>query len=175
MVRLPLTVEQALLGFLRRQPMHGYEIHQKLSDATGIGRVWRLKQSQLYALLNRLEEEGYIAATQELQENRPPRNVYHLTPDGETTFLDWVTEPVAHGRQFRVEFMVKLYFARLENPEVLQQLLDRQETACREWLTTNEAEAESLQQTAPYDWLVYRFRIGQIQAMLDWLELCRTA
>jgi DNA-binding PadR family transcriptional regulator len=41
-VNLPLSTEYALLGFLRRQPMHGYEIHQQLSDATGLGLVWRL-------------------------------------------------------------------------------------------------------------------------------------
>ena len=55
MVRRPLGVEQALLGFLTGRPMYGYEIHQCLSQPAGLGRVWRVKQSQAYALLARLE------------------------------------------------------------------------------------------------------------------------
>ena len=30
MIKQPLTIEHALLGFLRQQPMHAYEIHQTL-------------------------------------------------------------------------------------------------------------------------------------------------
>ena len=30
MIKQPLTIEYALLGFLRQQPMHAYEIHQTL-------------------------------------------------------------------------------------------------------------------------------------------------
>ena len=41
MIRQPLTIEYALLGFLRQQPRHGYEIYQQLSDPTGLGLVWR--------------------------------------------------------------------------------------------------------------------------------------
>src|SRR4051812_40584710 len=94
MVRLPLTTEHALLGFLRQQPMYGYEIHQQLSESAGLGLVWRLKQSQLYALLGKLEQEGYIVATLEAQDARPPRKVYRLTGSGHLAFLEWVQTPV---------------------------------------------------------------------------------
>ena len=75
-VNLPLTTEHALLGFLRRRPMYGYEIHQQLTHPTGLGLVWRLKQSQLYALLAKLEEAGYVTTTIEPQETRPPRKIF---------------------------------------------------------------------------------------------------
>ena len=82
MVKTPLSMEHALLGFVRQRPLHAYEIHQTLAQAEALGLVWHLKQGQTYALLARLEEAGYLAATIEPQDLRPPRKVLHLTPAG---------------------------------------------------------------------------------------------
>lgn len=68
-----LTIEHALLGFIYEQPTHGYDIYQQLAAQTGLWQVWRLKQSQLYALLTKLEENGYITADVQSQAARPPR------------------------------------------------------------------------------------------------------
>ncbi|MCB9076563.1 MAG: PadR family transcriptional regulator [Anaerolineaceae bacterium] len=172
-VNLPLSTEFALLGFLRRQPMHGYEIHQHLSDATGLGLVWHLKQSQLYALLSKLEREGYVTTTVEYQNTRPPRKMFELTETGRQTFQEWVQRPVQQGRKLRLDFMAKFYFAQMEGPEVALQLIEQQRLACRDWLHQLEQEAEPLRQSRPYDWLVHKFRIGQIEAMLAWLDTCQ--
>lgn len=173
MVRQPLTIEYALLGFLRRQPRHGYEIFQQLSDPTGLGLVWRLKQSRLYGLLAKLEEEGYLTTTLELQESRPPRKIFEMTERGQEAFLAWVERPAAHGRRFRLDFLAKLYFARQEGPDITQRLIEQQRAACQSWLAEQQAQAQGLEQTEPYDWLVHQFRASQLQAMLDWLDTCQ--
>lgn len=175
MKRSPLTIEHALLGFLAQQPMHGYEIYQRLSEAQGLGLVWHIKQSQLYALLGKLEGAGYIEARREPQENRPPRKVYELTESGVEAFQHWLESPVPRGRKLRLEFMAKLYFARRQGDTACRRLLDAQQAACQEWLTAQRHKAKALRQSQPYEWLVHRFRIGQIQAMLDWLETCESA
>ncbi len=168
-----LTVEQSLLGFLRQCPMHGYEIYQQLSASDGLGRVWRLKQSRLYALLSKLEDAGYVTATLEPQEARPPRKVFELTAEGRAAFLEWVQTPVQHGRQLRLEFLAKLYFARREGYETVEQLIERQRATCRGWLMEQQEMAESLPTEQLFDLLVHRFRIMQIEAMIDWLEVCQ--
>ncbi len=170
---LPLTIEYALLGLLCRQPRYGYEIHQQLADPTGLGLIWHLKQSQVYALLAKLEQQGYVDQTLQPQDARPPRKVFTLTEIGRQAFLDWVQTPVARGRGFRLDFLAKLYFARQEGDAVAQKLLDRQQTACQDWLTEQQARAEGLVDSRPFDWLVHQFRISQITAMLDWLNTCR--
>jgi DNA-binding PadR family transcriptional regulator len=172
-VNLPLSTEFALLGFLRRQSMYGYEIHQQLSADTGLGLVWRLKQSQLYALLTKLEREGYVATSIEYQEARPPRKMFELTEAGQQVFLDWVEQPVPQGRKLRLDFLAKLYFARFEGLEVAGRLIEQQRAACRNWLDSQAAEAESLRADRRYDWLVHKFRIGQIEAILAWLDTCQ--
>lgn len=174
-VTVPLSTEFALLGFLRRQAMYGYEIHQQLSDATGLGLVWRLKQSQLYALLTKLEREGYVATTIEYQEARPPRKMFELTEAGRQVFLDWVQQPVPQGRKLRLDFLAKLYFAQFEGTEVAARLIDQQRAVCRTWLRQMEEEAEALRSSQPYDWLVHKFRMGQIEAILAWLDTCQEA
>lgn len=172
-VNLPISTEFALLGFLRQQPMHGYEIHQHLSDPTGLGLVWRLKQSQLYALLTKLEREGYVTTTIEYQDTRPPRKIFELTEAGRQAFLEWVQRPVPQGRKLRLDFLAKLYFAHREGPEVVSRLIEQQRAACRSWLDQQQEEIGLLRQTHPYDWLVHQFRIGQIEAMLAWLDTCQ--
>jgi PadR family transcriptional regulator AphA len=175
MVSSPLTLEHALLGFVRHQPMHAYEIHQKLAQSTDLGRVWHLKQSHLYALLGRLEEAGYVVTTTEIQGARPPRKMLSLTPAGRAAFERWQVTPVAHGRDFRLEFLAKLYFAGESGLETVNELIDAQRSVSRGWLADLRAQADALSADRRYDWLVLEFRIQQIEAILSWLDTCAAA
>lgn len=176
MTRATFSIELALLGFLRREPMHGYAIHQQLADLAGLGPVWQIKLGRLYALLGKLEEAGHITATTVPQENKPPRKLFHLTDAGRQAFLAWVAQPVQHGRSLRLEFLVKLYFARQEGADVAARLLAAQRRQCRGWLAAEqEIVNEEMANGRRYNLLVHQFRSGQIQAMLDWLELCEEA
>jgi DNA-binding PadR family transcriptional regulator len=172
MVKLPLTVELGLLGFLRRQPMYGYELHQMLSESADLGLVWRLKQSQLYALLAKLEAEGYLESTVEPQGSRAPRKFFKLTPLGEQVYHEWVRSPVAHGRDVRIEFLAKLFFARTHGPQAVAQLITDQRAVVEAQRAELQAQAAELQASRPYDWLVLQFRSGQLEAILSWLDLC---
>lgn len=172
MVAAPLTVEHALLGFLRDRSMYPYEIYQTLSQARDLGRVWHLKQSHLYAILDRLEEAGYVATTIEPQETRPPRKITSLTPEGREAFQRWVTAPVAHGRDFRLEFLAKLFFAGQDGPDAVVALVGRQRDVCARWLEDLNAQREAIPSDRPFDRLVLDFRIRQITAILSWLDVC---
>jgi DNA-binding PadR family transcriptional regulator len=172
--RTPLSIEWSLLGFLAEQPLHGYEIHQRLSQAAELGLVWQLKQSRLYALLARLEGRGYVDHTMEPQDARPPRKVYALTPEGKAALETWLHTPVEHGRDFRLEFLAKLYFAQREGEGVLRALFGAQRGLCQRWLALQQAALET-REPDTFEWLVYRFRLGQVQAILEWLEVSEGA
>jgi PadR family transcriptional regulator AphA len=163
-----------LLGFLVEQPMHGYEICQRLSQAAELGLVWHLKQSRLYALLTRLEERGYIDCTLEPQDSRPPRKVYTLTPEGQAALDTWLQSPVTHGRDFRLEFLAKLYFTQREGEAMLCALFEAQRSLCQRWLEQQQAALDALEQ-GTFEWLVYRFRLGQVQAIVQWLDVSEAA
>ncbi len=143
MVAVPMSVEWSLLGFLRQQPMHGYEIARRLSNPEGIGLVWRLKQSHVYALLAKMEARQYVAHTVQ-EEGARPRKVYYVTERGTKAFLDWLGRPVAHAREMRLEFLAKLYFATLEGPVQASHLLAAQREFIRRWIDEQQALAEPL-------------------------------
>ena len=171
----PAGLECALLGLLRGTPTHAYELHQRLARAEALGLVWHLKQSHLYALLTRLEEAGYLATAMEPQGARPPRKMLSLTQAGRDAFARWAAEPVAHGRDFRLEFLAKLYFAAREGSAAVAALVERQRTACATWLADLRAESARLDDTQLYARLVLDFRSSQIEAILAWLETCASA
>jgi DNA-binding PadR family transcriptional regulator len=175
MIRLPLTTELALLGFLYEQPMYGYEIHQQMSDPQGLGQVWNLKQSQLYALMSKLEEEEFLSSEIQTQETRPPRKVFHLTDRGTQVFVDWLHSPVAHGRDMRLDFLVKLYFLQKEGPAAVSQLMQKQREVVLGWLSYQDENVTPTQNPPTYEWYVRQFRTEQNRAFQAWLDTCQQA
>jgi DNA-binding PadR family transcriptional regulator len=169
-----LSIEHALLGFLLNQPLHGYEIHQRLQEAHALGQIWRVKQAKLYALLAKLEADQLIVAELIEQEARPPKRLLHLTNTGRTTFLTWSSTPVTHGRDVRIEFLAKLFWAQQQSPAAIQYLLAVQREVTKTLLVEicHELEADGAAQ--PYSWLVHQFRRGQLEAVLAWLDTCET-
>jgi PadR family transcriptional regulator AphA len=155
----------ALLGFVRQQPRHGYDIHRQLSQSPELRSVWRVKQSRLYALLARLEEMGLLMSTAEPQDGRPPRKVFHLTAAGAVAFDEWLAQPVAQPREIRLEFMLKLYFALREGGETAARLVERQRAVCAGWLVDKGEAAD-----APFARAVASYRRAHVRAIGEWLD-----
>lgn len=154
----------ALLGFVSREPSHGYDIYNRLTHTPELRRVWRVKQGRLYAMLGRLEEDGLLWATTETPTNRPPRKVFHLTEAGTVAFRAWLTEPVALPREMRLEFMLKLYFAMQAGRETAVRLVAQQRAVCAGWLETQAGEPDGSFLQA-----VVSYRRAHIQAIGQWL------
>ncbi len=161
----------ALLGLLMAGPRHGYELHRDFR--AGLGRVWQIGLSQLYAQLKRLAEAGLVTVETEAQPSRPPRKVYRLTPAGREAFLAWLQRPTPHVRGIRLEFLARLYFYRelgLPGLEALvagQAVLFRQRAAA---LAESAAASDD-----EFLRLVYEFRRMQLAAVIAWLERCLEA
>jgi DNA-binding PadR family transcriptional regulator len=68
-------VRGAILALLAEEPMHGYEMIQRLEERTG-GR-WRPSAGSIYPTLQLLEDEGLVSA-----EEVDGRRVFSLTDDG---------------------------------------------------------------------------------------------
>ena len=63
--------ELLLLGLLRSQEMHGYELNEFIDSH--LGATVHLKKPTAYRLLNGIVDEGWISYTEEQEGNRPPR------------------------------------------------------------------------------------------------------
>ncbi len=166
-----VSPQPAILGLLMRQPKHGYELYQEFSR--GLGRVWEIGQSRLYGQLKRLEEDGLVAVRTELQSSRPPRKVYHLTPEGQAAFEEWVHRPTPYLRHIRVEFLARLYFFHWLSLDGLEQLVADQKGVCRAQVERFDRLAGETDDS--FRRLVLEFRRGQLEAVIRWLDRCPEA
>ncbi len=168
-MRKELAPEWALLGLLTQKPMHGYELHRYFTDPSALGQVWYLGLSQMYKLLKELERQGYLEVTVESQDSYPARKVYHITPSGRAAFLLWMEKPVSNTRLIRVEFLAKLFLAQLLGSEMIERVIGTQLETCQAQLTRLQERVSD----EGFEHLIFRFRQGQIQAIIDWLKYCR--
>lgn len=169
MVRRPPGIELALLGFLCKRPEHGYQIHQTASAPTGLGLTWRQKQSQIYALLTRLEKDGYVTSSLQSQEPHPPRRVFKLTSEGRKAYLGWLLNPVKVPRLIRQEFLAKLFFLQ-GKPKATRLLISRQRDICQRWLGDFKQQADQYE-SGVYGWQTFQYRIKHVESILAWLDM----
>ena len=169
----PLSLEYILLGFLCQGPIHGYDLYKKISNFESISLFWHIKQSQLYALLDKLEEDSLLTSKMVPGEAHLMRKEYQITSMGRTSFLTWVTCPVSHGRDMRQVFLAKLYFTQKSGVEVSMELIEEQKAECAEWLSSLHISYSKTTNEQHYERMLFQFRISQIQAMIEWLDYCR--
>ncbi|QYK51722.1 MAG: PadR family transcriptional regulator [Anaerolineales bacterium] len=162
--------DETILGILAAEPQHGYQLLARFQSKADLGRVWTLSTSQLYAVLKRLETEGLIRGKTVQSGDAPPRREYSTTAAGRRRLDAWLQTPAlsASVRQVRVQFMSRLYVARLLG-QPTQALVDMQRAVCekqrRQLLAARDASGEMEE-------LVLDFVLGQLDAVLAWLDRC---
>jgi DNA-binding PadR family transcriptional regulator len=174
------VAEYALLGLLREGPRHGYRLAAEFGAQGRLGVALRLKMSQMYAYLHKLERQGLLLAHDEPgAAARRTRRVFALTLAGERTFDAWLAEPVEAMREMRLAFMLKLAFT-LDDPVAALALLDRQRAATAAWLERlrageGGAGGRGLERPAhgALTWLALRRRVLLTEAALAWLDETR--
>ena len=142
-------IKLAVLGLLKEQPLHGYELKKRLGDV--LGRMSRVSFGSLYPALRRLETSGAVevidaddaqpfpmtgslsgeAAAFRAGRARPAvrargrrgKKVYAITPAGEQLFAELLASP-ADADDDR-SFSLKLAFGRHLAPEARLRLLER--------------------------------------------------
>jgi DNA-binding PadR family transcriptional regulator len=92
-----------MLAALGPGPLHGYGIIKAVEEMSD-GRV-RLRAGTLYAALERLETQGYVAFNGEGSQGGPARRYYRLTTAGQQLLADEASRLAANAR---------IAFARLQ-------------------------------------------------------------
>lgn len=82
-----------LLGLLRNQETHGYQLNDLID--THFGDHIDLKKPTLYDLLKKMTDDGWIESREEQAGNRPIRRVYVIKEAGEAAFQSLVRESLA--------------------------------------------------------------------------------
>jgi len=169
MMKQSLTVEYALLGFLWKEPLHGYDIFNKLKDSVEFGFAWRIKKSKLYALLNKLEQNNWLERDNEMENAQSTRKYFRLTEKGRLIFLNWVKSTVDLPRDFRLIFLTKLFFLLEIDPDMANHLIKEQLITCQTWLKNIQ---KNDQIESRFDKYFKSFKAYHIQSLIDWLDTC---
>jgi DNA-binding PadR family transcriptional regulator len=111
------VLDFAILGLLREQPRHGYELKRALGD---LG-FWQVSFGSLYPALRRLEKKGFIEAT--AGEGR--RKAYRMTEAGNEGLQETLAT-ADRGKDSDRTFQLRLAFlGYLEPAKRLPVLEDR--------------------------------------------------
>ncbi|MFC2029679.1 PadR family transcriptional regulator [Chloroflexota bacterium] len=156
--------ELLLLGLLRSQDMHGYQLHEAIDSHLGMGV--QLTKPTAYRLLSNMAEDGWVTFREEQEGSRPPRRVYAITPQGEATFQRLLRENLA--RYQASDFTCQIGLAFLDELSVTEALplLHQRRAGMEELLESTRAHGEhpgSLQ-------LMLERQVHLLAAELEWLE-----
>lgn len=162
-MRSSISPEPALLGFLVDRPLHGYDLYKRVRRE--LGSVWRIEISQMYAVLSSYSTRGWIRARIQSQSTRPAKKMLELTPAGRRAFEMWMQQPARGMREFRVDFFLRLYFARVIGTEAAKKLITQQIASIRR----EQDELAAHDGSGDFDQIIRDFRIQQSKAIVGWL------
>jgi tRNA (adenine37-N6)-methyltransferase len=105
----PTLTEWTVLGLLREQPAHGWDLARAFAPDGEIGRVWTVSRPLVYRAVTVLRELGYVAERGSTPSTTGPHRVLLApTPRGRQALRRWLARPVEHVRDLRSELLVKL-------------------------------------------------------------------
>ncbi|MGQ9815504.1 MAG: PadR family transcriptional regulator [Candidatus Roseilinea sp.] len=156
--------ELLLLGILRQQDMHGYQLHEFID--TNLAVCADLKKATAYFLLDKMAAKGWVTFEQAQEGNRPPRRVYRITPAGERAFHDMMRANLATYAPARFSGDVGLAFIDALKPAEAAQLLRRRRAAMAEALSALQSTPDH----AGGAQLIIDHQRRHLAAELEWLD-----
>ena len=86
--------ELLLLGVLRHGEMHGYQLHDFIEK--NMAFCTDLKKPTAYFLLDKMQDNGWVAVKEAREGNRPQKRIYRLTAKGEAAFQELLRDNLSH-------------------------------------------------------------------------------
>ena len=192
-------LELAVLGLLKEQPLHGYELKKRLGETLGF--LWGVSYGSLYPALRRLERDGAIesvapagavpapiaptgSVTGDLAAarlrsvadrlatgGRRTRKAYRITERGEARLLELLMADDERADDERA-FALKLAFCRHLSDDARLQLLERRRQSLVERLDGARRPSRTVTSISDdrYTRSLREHRTRSTQRDLEWIE-----
>ncbi|MEX2552111.1 MAG: PadR family transcriptional regulator [Actinomycetota bacterium] len=164
------TTSYAILGLLSGSPMSGH----RLSTIAGksIAHFWSIPRSLVYRELVRLEQLGYLSATDIAQPRLPDKREYELTDSGRAELKRWLNHPGFEQSRSKDGFLVKFFFGKLMDESSRKRLLDEYRAEARAYLEDLNVIAAKLEHVegAAFRRLTALRGIRAAEGQLLWLD-----
>ena len=156
--------ELLLLGLLRQDEMHGYQLHEMFSSV--LAHSIDLKKPTAYFILDKMAQRGWVTVSSTQEGNRPMRKVYRLTPDGEAAFERLLRENLATYADAESTGDIGLAFMDALPPTEAAALLLKR----RERLSVLVLSAHAIPPHEGTFQFMIEHRIRHLEADLAWLD-----
>lgn len=100
-----MALEHAILVSLGERSGSGYELTRRFDKS--IGFFWRATHQQIYRVLKRMLDDGWITVEPVAQEGKPDKKVYSVGPAGREELARWLAEP-GEPVELRTDLAVKI-------------------------------------------------------------------
>lgn len=158
--------ELALLGLLRQENAHGYQLHEMINQYLEF--CTDIKRPTAYALLDKLTDAGLIEVHHEEQlGRRPKRRVYRVTAAGEARFQQLLRESLSSYTPVRFSDDIGIAFMDALSSEEAMLLLRQRRNSLAQYLNsikdTQHPGGKAMN-------LVLEHYRWHLQSELDWLD-----
>ncbi|MEU8617938.1 PadR family transcriptional regulator [Streptomyces sp. NPDC048623] len=117
-----MALEHAILVSLLEQPGSGYELARRFERS--IGYFWTATHQQIYRVLKRMENDGWVAARDVPQRGRPDKREYLVANLGRAALSSWLHDPI-EPESVRHDLAVKIRGAAFDDPAGLIHEVER--------------------------------------------------
>lgn len=169
-----MALEHAILVSLAERSASGYDLAHRFDRS--IGFFWKATHQQIYRVLSRMEQAGWVSATTVSQTGKPAKKVYELTGEGQAELTRWTAEPTPI-EQVRSDFAVKVRGMAFGDTAQVIADIARQRHAHVQRLAYYDADAaehypdpDALSATELPAYLVLRGGIRTEQTYIDWCD-----
>jgi len=169
-----MSLDYAILGFLKNSPKTGYDLQKKIEKS--INHFWTSTQSQIYRTLNRMEEDKLIVSEIHYQAEKPNKKVYSITEKGNDALIAWLSSPITIPNH-RNPFLVQLFFSgSIDKETIKSNLLHYKEELHQrlEFLKSDETKKLVEYATGKIELFLYRSiltnGINVLEAEIDWVD-----
>jgi len=102
-----------VLGLLAEEPSHPFALARQLEADGELGKVLTIRRPLVYRAVDRLCADRLIAAHRvEPGDAGPERTVFRITESGRSVLRGWLARPVAHVRELRLGFLLRVVLLR---------------------------------------------------------------
>lgn len=129
------TLGYAILSVLGRRPCSGYQL------ASYLKVLWPAKHSQIYPLLAKMEQNGFLEFEHIIQTGKPDKKIYSITDQGRNILGAWLDESPT-DQIVRDEFLIKMYSMWLTNEENAKKLIEDRKSKLEQQVTLREVKIE---------------------------------
>lgn len=160
-------LDLAVLGLLKEKPMYGYELKKALDERVGRSASF----GSLYPTLKRLAKKGLVISDMPRAEAGRRKNVYRITPAGETEFASIIENCGPNAGEDRDDFMIRLAFFKWTPPETRKRLLERRRGHLQDRLESLSASLRNLRERMDdYALELMQHEASEAERGIRWLE-----